>query len=144
MLQTLPHYQAYNFTYLQILCLIRIPYNLHVRCGVEPTGVLFLISSQDTTYHRPLAARLRDDIINQAESQLPNTNYIITVHMLHEIFNFPSYWAIKNAIPLVRSKLLGEHVKWVVWLEESTHVLLQALLEQLVLEDATRVSEELK
>nr|XP_036232400.1 beta-1,3-glucosyltransferase isoform X2 [Bactrocera oleae] len=106
--------------------------------STEPTGVLFLISSQDTTYHRPLAARLRDDIINQAESQLPNTNYVITVHMLHEIFNFPSYWAIKNAIPLVRSKLLGEHVKWVVWLEESTHVLLQALLEQLVLEDATR------
>ncbi|XP_039952122.1 beta-1,3-glucosyltransferase isoform X2 [Bactrocera tryoni] len=106
--------------------------------STEPTGVLFLISSQDTTYHRPLAARLRDDIINQAESQLPNTDYIITVHMLHEIFNFPSYWAIKNAIPLVRSKLLGEHVKWVVWLEESTHVLLQTLLEQLALEDATR------
>ncbi|XP_011189333.2 beta-1,3-glucosyltransferase [Zeugodacus cucurbitae] len=106
--------------------------------ATEPTGVLFLISSQDTTYHRPLAARLRDDIINQAESQFSNTDYIITVHMLHEIFNFPSYWAIKNAIPLVRSKLLGEHVKWVVWLEESTHVSLQPLLEQLALEDATR------
>lgn len=121
----------------------------------EPTEVLFLISSQDTMYHRPLAARLRDDIINQAESQLAtnnsnnissssssNTNYIITVHILHEIFNFPSYWAIKNAIPLVCAKLLGEYTKWIVWLEESTHVSLQALLEQLTLEDSTQVCKE--
>ncbi|XP_036342276.1 uncharacterized protein LOC118751565 [Rhagoletis pomonella] len=106
--------------------------------ATESTGVLFLISSQDTTYHRPLAARLRDDIINQAESQLANTNYVITVHILHEIFNFPSYWVIKSTMPLVRSKLLDEHTKWVVWLEESTHVSLKALLEQLILEDATQ------
>ncbi|CAD6996712.1 beta-1,3-glucosyltransferase [Ceratitis capitata] len=119
--------------------------------STEPTEVLFLISSQDTMYHRPLAARLRDDIINQAESQLAtnnsnnissssssNTNYIITVHILHEIFNFPSYWAIKNAIPFVCAKLLGEYTKWIVWLEESTHVSLQALLEQLTLEDSTQ------
>ncbi|XP_054742939.1 beta-1,3-glucosyltransferase [Anastrepha obliqua] len=108
------------------------------RTTTEPTGVLFLISSQDTAYHRPLAARLRHDIINQAESQLDNTNYIVTVHILHEIFNFPSYWAIKNSMPLVRSKLLEEHTKWVVWLEESTHVSLLLLLEQLALEDATQ------
>ncbi|XP_067625667.1 beta-1,3-glucosyltransferase isoform X2 [Eurosta solidaginis] len=124
----------------RILCdLILIMLLRTSNISAETTGVLFLIASQDDPYHRPLATRLCDDIIYQAESELSKSNYIITVHILHKIFNFSSYWAIKNVLPVVRSKLLGEHTKWVVWLEESTHVALLELLQHLEQEDATQL-----
>lgn len=103
--------------------------------------ILLLISCPHHSRH---ICQSQHEILRQQISELEaipmDYDYVIKVHIMHELFN---YWTLLDALPHLRSqtRLLNANTDWIIWCQHNTHVSsLQGLLEHLNRRDAQELA----
>ncbi|XP_034472167.1 beta-1,3-glucosyltransferase [Drosophila innubila] len=104
-------------------------------CFCHGREILLLISCPQQNAHscQSLRENLRQQRqqISELEAIPADYDYVIKVHIMHELFN---YWTILDAMPQLRSqtRLLNANTDWIIWCQHNTHVSsLRGLLDQL-------------
>ncbi|KAG8225267.1 hypothetical protein J437_LFUL006500, partial [Ladona fulva] len=96
--------------------------------ALQSHDIVFVIMSQEESYHAKQALRLKESIVQQAQATQQG---IPKVYLFHEDFLHPGGWTILPIIPRLH-KFHGRSLSWLMFLEPSTEVNLPELLKELM------------